>query len=186
MEDSEIIKLIKSGNEDALAVLKEKYNAYVFKIASGILPAKEDQEECVNDALLKLWNIRDQLHGTSLKSYLGKTVRNISINYLKAQTAEKRGGAESDIALDELSEFIPAKDSTEDYFDAAELSSLISEFLRKQTPFNRSVFIRRYYSLHSISQISKAEGISESKTASLLLRMRKSLKKYLEKENYRL
>ena len=58
----------------------------------------------------------------------------------------------------------------------------ISGFLRELPALYADVFIRRYYHLCSIRQVAEEFSISESKTKSVLFRMRKELKKYLEKE----
>ena len=46
----------------------------------------------------------------------------------------------------------------------------------------RKVFVRRYWYMDSISDISVSFGISESKAKSILFRMRNKLREYLEKE----
>ena len=58
----------------------------------------------------------------------------------------------------------------------------INRFLYAQPEQKRNIFIRRYWYLSSIRDIAKAYGMSESKVASLLFRMRNKLKAYLEKE----
>ena len=58
----------------------------------------------------------------------------------------------------------------------------ISDFLRDQSQENRTIFIRRYWYLKSISEIGDQLGISESKVKSSLFRTRNKLKIYLEKE----
>ena len=63
-----------------------------------------------------------------------------------------------------------------------ELSELVSDFLRQNTYEQRVVFLRRYWYGDSISQISELMGISEGKVKTILFRMRKRLKQYLEKE----
>ena len=50
MQDSEIIALYWQRDEAAIAETSRKYGAYCFRIAANILTAKEDAEECVNDA----------------------------------------------------------------------------------------------------------------------------------------
>ena len=56
MQDSEIIALYWQRDEAAIAETSRKYGAYCFRIAGNILTAKEDAEECVNDAYHRAWN----------------------------------------------------------------------------------------------------------------------------------
>ena len=62
------------------------------------------------------------------------------------------------------------------------LGRAISDFLRTQPPQTASIFVRRYYHLCPIRQIAAEFAISESKTKSILFRMRKKLHTYLEGE----
>ena len=62
------------------------------------------------------------------------------------------------------------------------LVQAINQFLYAQPARKRNIFIRRYWYLTPIREIAKACGMTESKTASLLFRMRKELKTHLERE----
>ena len=56
MKDSEIVELYFKRNEEAIEKTSEKYGAYCKAVAENILKNPEDSEECVNSALLQLWN----------------------------------------------------------------------------------------------------------------------------------
>ena len=58
----------------------------------------------------------------------------------------------------------------------------IEAFLYKQSTEKRYIFIRKYWYLDSIKEISEDIGISESKVTSALFRMRSQLKDHLLKE----
>ena len=47
------------------------------------------------------------------------------------------------------------------------------------------IFVRRYYLSESVTDITEALKVSESKVKSSLFRTRNKLKKYLSKEEYR-
>ena len=64
------------------------------------------------------------------------------------------------------------------------LLEIINDFLSKQKKLYRVVFIQKYWYLEGIKKIAEINGISESKTASILHRMRNKLRKRLEKEGY--
>lgn len=66
--------------------------------------------------------------------------------------------------------------------DGEALGKAMSDFLRTQSADARNVFMRRYWFLESIEDISKRYAFSQSKVKSLLFRTRERLKKYLEKE----
>ena len=59
---------------------------------------------------------------------------------------------------------------------------LLDSFLRTLSERERCVFIRRYYTLEDISEISSAFDIKENNVRVILTRTRKKLKKYLRGE----
>jgi RNA polymerase sigma-70 factor (ECF subfamily) len=142
----------------------------------------EDALECVNDTWLSAWNVMPPKRPDRLSAFLGKITRNLSINRYKAGTTQKRGGGQMDLALTELEECIPDKNSIDEAIDQMTLTTAIDSFLHKQPQQKRMIFVRRYWYLSSIDEIAKDYGMSRSKTTSLLFRMRNELKEHLEME----
>ena len=91
-----------------------------------------------------------------------------------------------DLALSELEECISGSDPIAEAIDQMTLTTAIDSFLHNQTQERRMIFVRRYWYLSSIEEIARDYGMSLSKTTSLLFRMRKELKEYLEKEGIHL
>ena len=86
------------------------------------------------------------------------------------------------LALSELEDCIPAQNDLERHTDELVLVEAIESFLRAQPKIQRNIFVGRYWHLYSIRELAAAYQISESKTASMLHRMRSKLKLHLEKE----
>ena len=148
-----------------------------MNIAMNILHNREDSEECVNDTLLAAWNSIPPHRPENLSAFLGKLTRNFSINRYKANHAERRGGGEFALSLEELDECIEDPRTLGD--DPEQLGRIISEFLYTQPKEMRQVFVRRYFHSESISDIAEYFDMTESKVKSILHRMRHSLKPYL-------
>ncbi len=55
-QDERIIELFWSRDESAIKLAEEKYRNFAHSVLYNILALKEDREECLNDALLVLWN----------------------------------------------------------------------------------------------------------------------------------
>ena len=66
--------------------------------------------------------------------------------------------------------------------EAKELSEHINDFLTRLEKAKRIVFVRRYWYSDGIKDIADRFGYSESKVKSMLMRTRKELKKYLERQ----
>ena len=182
MKDEDIIGLFWKRDETAISETSEKYGPYCRKIAENILFNPEDEEECLNDTWLCAWKTIPPKRPNRLSTYLGKITRNLALNLFRKKKTEKRGGGQTELVLSELSECVSSPENVETSVEERELVSAIEKFLWKQPEEKRNIFIRRYWHLCSINEIAKIYGISESKTASVLFRMRNELKNFLKKE----
>ena len=175
MEDEEIIALYFSRDERAISETSKKYGRYCKYIASRILYNEQDEEEVLNDTYLKVWNTVPPQSPQSLKSYVGMICRDLSVNAYEKRTAKKRGPAE---ILDELDECATDNDFT----DALALKDALNGFLGSLSRKTRAVFLLRYWHNLSVAEISQRTGLGESAVTTTLLRTRKKLKVYLQKE----
>ena len=183
MKDEEMVGLYWMRSEDAVAATAEKYGNYCYSIAFSILHNAEDAEECVNDAYLAAWNSIPPHRPERVAAFLGKITRNVSLNRWKQYNAQKRGEGQTELALSELEECIPAKTGIEQAVEDELLTWSIEKFLYSQPRLKRNLFIRRYWYISSIQELADEYGMSESKVKSLLFRMRKNLKLHLAKED---
>lgn len=183
MDDGRIIELYWQRDEYAITATAEKYGAYCGRIAKNILLSLEDAEECVNDTWLHAWDAIPPHRPSRLSVFLGKITRELSLNQHKARFAQKRGNGELALALDELGECIASGETVEQTLEYELVGKIISDFLRKQKEQSADIFIRRYYHVCSIKQIAAEFSMSESKVKSILFRLRKELRTYLESED---
>ena len=56
MEDSRIIELYESRDQQAISQSDMKYGGYCYSVGYNILGVREDTEECVNETWLRAWN----------------------------------------------------------------------------------------------------------------------------------
>ena len=184
MEDKQIIDLYFNRDESAIKETKIKYGNLIFTVAKNILNNNEDSEECTNDTYLGAWNNIPPTIPYSLKAYLCKIVRNLSLKKLEYNLAEKRN-PKLQISFEELEEVLADKEIKTDISNE-EIGKCIDHFLKTQSEEYRNVFIRKYYFLDSIKEISMMYGISEGNIKTILHRSRKRLRFYLEKEGIKL
>ena len=179
MDDSKIIKLFFDRDESALLQTSAKYGAYCSSIAFNVLGNSEDAGECMNDTLLRAWNSIPPQEPASLKAYLGRIARNLALDRYDKMKAEKRGGGQYELALDELSECIADTDAS---LEVSELPQLIDAFLAEQDAEKRKIFVKRYFYMDPVKKIAKDMSMSESNVKTTLFRLRNSLKELLLKE----
>ena len=180
MEDQQIVDLYWQRNEKALSQTQKKYGKYCHHIAFAILYSSEDAEECVNDTLLRAWSAIPPARPGRLSTFLGKITRNLAIDRLDKNTAQKRSGP-VEIILDELSECIPDTDA-ENPTDKIALSDAINSFLASLDREARVMFMQRYWYASPIKSIARELEKSESYVKVTLMRTRNKFKEHLEKE----
>lgn len=180
MDDRELITLFRKRDEAAVSGLLEKYGGLFRSLIGRILRDPRDVEECVNGAALRIWQSIPPAQPRDLKAYSAKTARNEALMTLRKNGAKRRAGMT--VPLEELEAFLPAPSGPEAEAEAAELTRAINGYLRSLSAEKRGVFLRRYWFFDSVKEIAATYGISESKTASMLLRLREGLRSYLKKE----
>lgn len=194
MEDNKIIELFYARNENAIRETEGKYSAYLMFISMNILNNKEDSSECVNDTYFKAWSSIPPSNPSSLKFFLGKITRRLSIDRLRRKFSGKRAGSEYEVSLDELTDCVPDVENIaskaklvgdpQGEAECSDLASFIEQFLNEQKEEARDIFIMRYYFCDSIRQIALNLGASEGKVKSSLFRTREGLRKRLEEEGW--
>lgn len=178
MEDNAIIQLYWDRDEEAISVTEEKYGFYCWSIARNILGNREDAQECVNDTYLNTWNSIPPKRPKMLSTYLGKIVRNLSFNLYKKKKAEKRGGSQIPLVLDELAELISDATSLEEEWNRREITDAINSFLISIPTKKRRLFVCRYWYADSVKDIAKRFGMTESNVSVTLKRLRSELRSY--------
>ncbi len=184
MDDAKIVQLYFERNEQAIQETADKYGNYCISIAKNILGNNEDAEECVNDTYLNTWNSIPPHKPKMLSTFLGKIVRNLAFNRYKHNHADKRGGGELPLVLDELAECVSDNDGITDAYVMKELVSTINEFLSTLAEDKRSIFIRRYWYTESIIDIAKSHGMESAAVSMTLSRIRSKLHNYLIERGY--
>ena len=174
MEDNKIVALYWRRDSAAIGASAEKYGGYCFRTASNILASPQDAEECVSDTWLAAWNSMPPNRPGNLRLYLARLTRNISFNRFKASRAQKRGGGELPLVLEELSECLASETDPEGEVLAKELDGAVRRFLRGLPPRECNVFLRRYFFAEAVKDIARRYGLTETNTSVILSRTRKS------------
>lgn len=183
MDDRSIIELFFARDEKALAECESVYGKYCESIAKNILGSDEDAEEVFNDTLLRAWNSIPPEKPRSLKVYLGTLARNLSFDRYRKMTAEKRGGCEVLLCLEEAEEFLA---DTSDEYEKSDLTALLNAFLHSLPERECDIFVRRYYYCDGTDEIARRFALKEANVLVILSRTRKKLKEALKKGGYTL
>ena len=182
MNDDEMIALFHQRDERAVIETAAQYGAVCMRVAMRILKNKQDAEECVNDALLRLWNTVPPEHPAYLQSYLLTLVSHLALDRLDYANRQKRGGGRIAQALEELENDLFSEENVEHRVEQIAVNDAIRRFLESLPSDQRDILLKRYWFLENSHEIAKDQHLTESNVRVTLLRLRQKLRAFLEKE----
>ena len=184
MEDGKIIDLYLERDESALEYTAEKYGSRLNALAFHIVCDRQSAEECENDCYLKAWNsIPPHQPRDYFYAFLARITRHIAIDLCRKNSSLKRNALTVELG-EELKQCLPASDAAQQGIEAEALGRILNGFLGSLSEDKRNIFVRRYWYLDSVSEISKRFGYSESKVKTTLMRCREKLRGELTKEGF--
>ena len=181
MEDQKIIELYFRRDEAAIRETEAAYGPLCLRIAMNILSIREDAEECVSDTWHQAWNRIPPTKPLSLRAFLGRITRDLSISRWRQNHAKCRYDG-MEILLSELDECVPAPSATEKAAELRDLTEHLAAWLRGLSREDRVLFLRRYWYGDSIEAIANRMGFTKSKVKTALHRIRGGLRTFLEEK----
>lgn len=185
MTDTQIIDLYWARSEEAILATADTYGGYCAAIAWNILHSREDTEECVNDTWHRAWDTMPPQRPNSLRAYLCRIVRNLSIDRWRAARSQKRGEGLGQLVL-ELEDCVPAGPSAEEAWEARETAAAVDRWLDALAQTDRMLFVRRYWYGERVDQLAARFGYTPNGAAQRLRRLRDGLRRALEQEGVKL
>ncbi len=180
MEDNEIIRLYHERDENAIAQTDLAHGAFCRGLAFHLLSNREDVEECVNDTWMAAWTRMPPDWPMSLRAFLGRITRNLSISRFRKNKAIKRH-AGIEVMLSELEECVPDS-AVELQIEQKLLSEIISRWLDSLDGEDRALFIRRYWYADTVRELAGECGVTANQMAKRMQRLRESLRQALQRE----
>ena len=179
MSNKKIREYIFDGKMDITNIMKD-FAGYVFIIIknSKYNFNNEDIEEIASDVFLVIWQNQKKLDiNKEIKPYIAGITKNL---ILKKQRTITNQNLDIEILEKSIQDNTDVHNKTEEN----EKTRIIMEELKNMKEEDRKIFTSYYYSSKKIKDISRKLGISEIKVKSRLSRIRKKLKKELEKRGY--
>ncbi len=178
--DAAIIDLYWERDEAAIRETDRKYGAYLYTVAYNILRDAGDSEECRNDAYLDTWNAIPPARPDSLGAFVTQILRRIAVNRYKERHARKRMPVGGLFSVEEYADLLP-DESEGDEVANAELGRAISDFVRELSRRRRYIFVGRYYMAEPVEALAADLGVTPSAVYKELGKIKRELKKHLEK-----
>lgn len=179
MQEKEIIELIRAKDEKGAEELLLHYGPLMRYIIAPILPNAQDQEECLSEITMRIWDkigLYDEVRG-NWSSWLTALTRNTALNQARKNKTH--------ISMSELPENIPSKEPTpEEVVLRKEKQAIIKQALLELPTTERLLFYRKYYYRQPTAQIAAEMGMTERAVEGKLYRLKKQLRKKLGGEWY--
>lgn len=180
MEKGKKIQKYIHNHEIELEKIIEEYSGYVYKIIRNMASSHlsdEDVEEIVSDTFFILWKNREKLDKEKiLSSYIAGIVRNL--------VREKTRVINLHADILDYENILQDGQKMDMICEQRERISIIEKVLKNMKEEDRMIFHLYYYSSMKIKDIADKLDITEFNVKSRLYRMRKKIKKELEKGGY--
>lgn len=181
MQEPEIIALIRARDEQGAKELLKHYGPLMRYITAPILPNIQDQEECISEAAMRVWDKIELFDAScgSWNSWLTALTRNTALNKARQNKRFETAG--------EIPPETPSPEPTpEETVLQQERQAALSRALQ-QLPFKeKALFYRKYYYLQPTAQIAAELGMTERAVEGRLYRLRKHLRRLLGGELHEL
>jgi RNA polymerase sigma-70 factor (ECF subfamily) len=171
-DDNFYLEQIKQGNTNAYAMLINKHKTMAFNVALRITHNREDAEEVIQDAFLKVYySIKDFEGKSKFTTWLFRIVYNQAISKIRKKTIDQH-------TLDEeiIDNFTAGEISNGlTYLKAEEQTKYINLALEKLTEEDSTIVTLFYLNESSVEEVSEITGLSEANVKVKLHRSRKKL-----------
>lgn len=159
----------------------QDFSGYIHTIIEnnvGDRLSNEDKEEIMSDVFLTVWHNKEKIDNTRpLKYYMAGIAKNLISNKLREKNKKYK-----QIEFDEA-EIVDIQDM-DMICEQDQILEVISEELNNMKEKDYKVFAKYYYYSKTIKEIAEELGMSESNVGVRLHRIKKKLKKELEKRGF--
>lgn len=172
MTETELIDLMRQKNDHAMQMFLQTYGPLMRYIIRPILPDEREQEECLLDAAMRIWekiNLYDQEKG-SFAAWITVITRNTALNRARKYAPDTQ----------ELTPDIPdPKADPEKLLLERERRERLSRAIAALRREEQLLLYRKYYYRQPIRQIAAELGTTERVVEGKLYRLKKKLRKQL-------
>jgi RNA polymerase sigma-70 factor (ECF subfamily) len=175
-EDAKLLERLRENDQEALAVLYDRYGRLAYGLAYRVLGGSPDAEDVVQEAFLTIWRQAHRFDPErgSARSYLMTIVHRRAIDVLR------RKSGKPELAL-EFSDFIPSGGrGPEEFASMSEERDRVRAALAELPGDQRRAVDYTYFQGMTIAEMAEREkiplGTAKSRVRLALERMRRSMR----------
>lgn len=171
MREERILRKIRSRDPVGLQDLMDCYIPYVSAVVWNILRftmTPEDAEEVVSDVFLAAWNQAEDIKPGYVKPWLASVARHKALGKLRDTNCL--------LPLEEDILELPAEETPEARLEQEEEARLVRHAIDTMGEPDREIFLRHYYHIQTVQEISACMHMNVSTVKTRLRRGRMRLK----------
>jgi len=169
MEDDELLKEIKLGNQKAFAILVKRHSSRFYAVAFRMLGKQTDAEDVVQELFLKLWSKPDiwqEGRGAKFSTWFYRIITNRCIDFQRKKKPDQL-----------LENFdIADKSNVEEDLDKITRHKMLEKMLLELPERQRIAINLCFYQGISNKEAAEIMEINLKALESLLMRAKKTLK----------
>lgn len=176
--DEIVAARIQKGDEDALGILIDRYEAKLKRYGMRFLAYDDDIEDAVQDIFIKAYqNIKGYDSDRKFSSWLYRVAHNEFINHIRKHARDPLPFLDFDV--DTLIPHPFSEDTPENDLERKEMKEIMDKALSKLSPKYREILLLYYYEEQSYEEIADILHIPKTTVGVRLNRAKKEIKKFL-------
>jgi len=145
------------------------YHQKLYRVAFRLLEDSFEAEDIVQEAYIKLWNKRDELHYVeNYESYCTTMVKNLCLDAIRSK---RRHITQSTEEVD-----IPENSQVDDQFEIQDDLEYVKSLINLLPEQQKRVLILKHYEEYSTEEIEEITGYNNVHIRVLLSRARKNIR----------
>ena len=174
MGEQSIILKLKKRDENGLEELLLHFGPLFRYVIRPLLPDERDREECLQDAMMRVWQEIDRYDPDKgdWRAWLTTIARNLALNRLRDSQKEASAEIPEDMA--------DAKPGPEEKLLQKERQEALLDALGRLRMKDRELFYRKYYYRQSLEQIAGELNTTVRAVEGRLYRIKSRLREMLK------
>jgi RNA polymerase sigma factor (sigma-70 family) len=182
LSETELIILLREGNEEAFRELSAAYGDRVYNTVLSIVQQHEDAEDIAQDVFIQVFRSINSFAGNSaLSTWIYRIAVNRSLDHLRSKKRQKRFGFISSLFGADHEITVPDFHHPGVAAEQKENAKVLFAAVKKLPENQQAAFMLNKAEGLSYNDIAQVLGISESAVDSLLQRAKQNLRKMIDK-----
>lgn len=181
MEEIQLVKSARQGDEEAFRMLFEANRQKIFALAFKYTKNREDAEDILQETFIKAYHALDKFHweeNPSFSSWLYRIGINTSIDLIRKKKKMKQANIDSDdIERISVDEKISGPEAS---LQIQAVRERLDSALAKLTARQRMIFILRHYQQLSTQEIAEYMNCSQGSVKKQLFRALTTIKTHFK------